>query len=82
MALLILKQFSTSQLPSPSHLGAAFGAAFSNRPLKVCYQFEFYRGCFAATNGAARISPELLNMTGTSEGCIDFFVPQQKWRIN
>ena len=78
MALSILKQFSPSQLSSPSHLGTTF----SNRPLEARYQFEFYRGLFAATSGGGvRISPELLTMTGTSEGCIDFFVPQKKWGI-
>jgi len=77
MALSILKQFSPSQLSSPSHLGTTF----SNRPLEARYQFEFYRGLFAATSGGVRISPELLTMTGTSEGCIDFFVPQKKWGI-
>ena len=74
MVVSVFKQFKPSRLSSPSHLGVAF----SNCPLETRYQFEFYRGLFAANNGAVRISSELLTMTGTSDGCLDFFVLQQR----
>ena len=77
MAFSILKQFIPSQLSSLSCLGVAF----CSLPLEPHYQFEFYCNLFAATNGAVCISPELVTMTETSKGCINFFIPQKKWKI-
>ena len=74
MTFSILKKFNPSQLSSPSRIGVAF----SDRPLEARYQFEFYRGLFAATGGGVRICPELFT---ARRGRIDFFIPEKKWGI-
>ena len=66
MTFAILKKFNRSQLSSPS----CIGVAFSERPLEARYQFEFYRGLFAATGGGVRISPELLTAPGTAKAAL------------
>ena len=77
MAFAILKKFNPSQLSSPSHIGVAF----SDRPMEARYQFEFYRGLFAATGGGVRICPELFTAPEARKGRIDFFIPEKKWGI-
>jgi hypothetical protein len=77
MMLSILKAFNPSQLSSPSRIGVAF----SDRPIEARYQFELYRGLFAATGGGVRICPELYTAPGARKGCIDFFIPEKKWGI-
>ena len=77
MTFSILKKFNPSQLSSPSRIGVAF----SDRPMEARYQFELYRGLFAATGGRVRICPELLTAQGARRGRIDFFVPENKWGI-
>jgi len=77
MTFSILKKFNPSQLSSPSRIGVAF----SDRPLEARYQFEFYRGLFAATGGGVRICPELFTAPGARRGRVDFFIPEKKWGI-
>ena len=77
MTLSILKKFTPSQLSSPSRIGMAF----SDRPMEARYQFEFYRGLFAATGGGVRICPELFTAPGACTSRINFFIPEKKWGI-
>jgi hypothetical protein len=77
MTFSILKKFNPSRLSSPSRIGLDF----SDSPLEARYQFEFYRGLFAATGGGVHICPELFTAPGARRGCIDFFVPDKKWGI-
>lgn len=77
MTFAIIKSFNPSQLLSPSHIGEDF----TDRPMEARYQYEFYRGVFAATGGGVNICPELLSATGKRSGRIDLFVPGKKWGI-
>jgi hypothetical protein len=77
MTFSILKEFNPSQLSSPSRIGVAF----SDSPMEARYQFEFYRGLFAATGGGVHICPELFTAPGARKGRIDFFIPEKKWGI-
>ena len=77
MTFSILKKFNPSHLSSPSRIRSDF----SDCPLETRYQFEFYRGPFAATGGGVHICPELLTALGACRGWIDFFVPDKKWGI-
>jgi hypothetical protein len=76
MTFSILKKFNPSQLPS-----SCIEVAFLDRPMEARYQFEFYRGLFAATGGGVRICPELFTAPGTCKGHINFFIPEKKWGI-
>ena len=77
MTFSILKKFSPSQLSSPSRIGVAF----SDHPMEARYQFEFYRGLFAATGGGVRSCPEFFTAPGSCKGHINFFIPEKKWGI-
>ena len=77
MTFLILKEFTPSQLSSPSHIGMAF----SDRPMEAHYKFEFYHGLFAATGSGVRICPKLFTAPAAHKGCINFFISKKKWGI-
>jgi hypothetical protein len=72
-----LSDYQKFQLMSPSYIGRDS----ADQPMEWRYQYEFYRGVFAATGGGVAICPELLSATGRRSGRIDLFVPGKKWGI-
>jgi hypothetical protein len=77
MTFAIIKKLDPSQQLSPFRIGEDS----TDRPLEARYQYEFYRGVFAATGGGVNICPELLSAYGARKGHIELFVPNKKWGI-
>ncbi|TDL19522.1 hypothetical protein BD410DRAFT_842059 [Rickenella mellea] len=74
----IIQRFKPVQL-SGSTLD---GTLLTPRPIEARYRDEFYRRLGELVGDCVRISPEFLTGANAKKGCIDFFLPTQRWGIS
>ncbi|TDL14323.1 hypothetical protein BD410DRAFT_797248 [Rickenella mellea] len=74
----IIQRFKPVQLSE----SAQVGSLLTQRPMEARYQDEFYRRLGELVGDCVRISPEFLTTANAKKGCIDFFLPTQRWGIS
>jgi len=79
LALKTISEFKTSQLYLPI---CRVGARSTDKLPEAQYQDEFYRSVFSVTSGNVRLSPDFASARRARvAGCIDFFIPVEKWGV-
>jgi hypothetical protein len=72
LAVDVIKRFSPTLLSE-----RRIGPGCIQRPQEAQFQDEFYRCCYARSNGSLVAFPEF----GTGKGRVDFFIPYKKWGV-
>jgi hypothetical protein len=72
-SLEVIRLFSPLNLSSTRRIGPGC----VQRPPEARYQDEFYRCSDLVTKGSTVTFPEF----GTSQGCVDFYIPGRKWGV-